>query len=71
MVTTTKLNEALHMVEQLPNEDFLALMDILRTRENERWREDLGKSADEAQLAYERGELRPTTVAELMQEARK
>ncbi len=70
MVAPSKLNEALQMVEALPAEDFGVLMEILKTREIEQWREEVRLAGIKAQAAYARGELKPRTIAQIMKEAK-
>jgi hypothetical protein len=67
---TVTLDEALNIAERLPSQDLETFMEILKTRQNERWREEVRLAAMEAQAAYARGELKPKSVAEIMKGAR-
>lgn len=60
--------EALEVVESLPDYQQENLIEIIRKRRLERRREALLENIKEAQAEYERGECRTGTVADLMRE---
>ena len=62
------LQEALEVVESLPDYQQEDLIEIIRKRRLERRREVLLENIKEAQAEYERGECRTGTVEDLMRE---
>jgi len=60
--------EALDIIESLPEDQQEDLMGIVRRRQSERRREALAKSVDEARKDYERGQVRRGTVDDLLSE---
>jgi NADH:ubiquinone oxidoreductase subunit E len=60
--------EALEIVESLPDYQQDDLIDIIRRRRLDRRREALLENIKEAQAEYERGECRTGTVEDLMRE---
>ena len=60
--------EALEIVESLPDYQQDDLIDIIRKRRLDRRREALLENIKEAQAEYERGECRTGTVEDLMRE---
>jgi hypothetical protein len=68
---TVTLDEALDFVEHLPSKDLETFMEVLKSRQNEHWREEVRLAGIEAQAAYARGELKPMAVEEIMREALK
>jgi hypothetical protein len=60
--------EALEVVESLPDYQQEDLIEIVRKRRLERRREVLLENIKEAQAEYERGECRTGTVEDLMRE---
>ena len=60
--------DALEIVESLPDYQQDNLIDIIRKRRIERRREALLENIKEAQAEYERGECRTGTVEDLMRE---
>lgn len=65
---TVTLQEALEVVESLPDDQQEDLIEIIRKRRLERRRESLIEDIKEAQAEYERGECRTGTVEDLMRE---
>jgi len=62
------LQEALDIVESLPEDQQEDLMGIIRRRQSERRREALARSVEDARKDYERGEVRRGTVDDLLSE---
>jgi len=60
--------EALEIVESLPDYQQDDLIDIIRKRRLDRRRETLLENIKEAQAEYERGECRTGSVEDLMRE---
>jgi len=60
--------EALEIVESLPDYQQGDLIDIIRKRRLDRRRDALLENIKEAQAEYERGECRTGTVEDLMRE---
>jgi hypothetical protein len=60
--------EALEIVESLPDYQQDDLIDIIRKRRLDRRREALLENIKEAQAEYERGECRTGSVEDLMRE---
>jgi len=60
--------EALEIVESLPEQQQEDLINIVRRRHLERRRESLAKSIQEAHAEYARGEVNRGTVDDLMRE---
>jgi hypothetical protein len=65
---TGAFQEALEVVESLPDYQQEDLIEIIRKRRLERRREALLEDIKEAQAEYERGECRTGTVEDLMRE---
>ena len=65
---TVTFQEALDIVESLPEYQQEDLMNIIQRRRLERRRELLAESIKEARAEYARGEVTRGTVDELMQE---
>ncbi len=65
---TVKFQDALDMVESLPEEQQETLIDIIRRRLIERRREVLAEHIKEAREEYRRGEARRGTVDDLMED---
>ena len=65
---TGTFQEALEIVESLPDHQQDNLIDIIRKRRIERRREALLENIKEAQAEYARGECRTGTVEDLMRE---
>jgi hypothetical protein len=69
MSTNTGIfQEALEIVESLPDHQQDNLIDIIRKRRIERRREALLENIKESQAEYARGECRTGTVEDLMRE---
>jgi acyl-CoA reductase-like NAD-dependent aldehyde dehydrogenase len=60
--------QALEMVEGLPEEQQQDLFEIVRSRQRERRREALAASVEQARRELARGEARRGTVADLLAE---
>jgi hypothetical protein len=58
--------QALEMVEELPEEQQRDLVEIVRSRQRERRREALAASIEQARRELAQGEARRGTVADLM-----
>lgn len=65
---TSTFQEALELVERLPEEQQQNLVDIIRSRQIERRREALGASIEQARGELARGEVRRGSVDDLMSE---
>ena len=65
---TGTFQEALEIVESLPDHQQDNLIDIIRKRRIERRREALLENIKESQAEYARGECRTGTVEDLMRE---
>jgi hypothetical protein len=63
--------EALEMIESLPEDQQEDLMNIIQRRRIERRREVLAESIKEARAEYNRGEVTRGTVDDLMKELAK
>jgi len=68
MNTTVTFQEALEIVESLPEGQQRELVDTIRRRLLERRRESLAESVREARAEYAKGEARRGTVEDLMDE---
>lgn len=66
--TTPSFQQALEMVEGLPEEQQQDLVEIIRSRQRERRREALAASIEQARKEFARGEFRRGTVDDLMAE---
>lgn len=66
--TSSHFQNVLDAVEALPPDDQALLIDIIRRRLVQKRRADLVAEVTEARRAYERGEVRRGTVADLMRE---
>ncbi|HXF40091.1 MAG TPA: hypothetical protein VN687_10295 [Blastocatellia bacterium] len=65
---TGTFQEALEIVESLPDHQQDNLIDIIRKRRIERRRDALLENTKEAQAEYARGECRTGTIEDLMRE---
>lgn len=65
---SSQFQEIIETVESLPFEDQFLLIDIIRQRLIQQRRAELVAEVAEARQAYQRGEVRRGTVADLMQE---
>ncbi|PIQ44767.1 MAG: hypothetical protein COW04_11230 [Deltaproteobacteria bacterium CG12_big_fil_rev_8_21_14_0_65_43_10] len=61
-------NEALELIESLPEEQKESLIDIVKNRLIEERREKLAQSIKKAKKEYARGKVRKGTVDDLMRE---
>ena len=68
MAHVATFQEALEIVESLPEGQQDDLVDVLRRRRSEARRGALAKRAEEALAELERGEVRRGSVADLMRE---
>ena len=66
--TTPSFQQALEIVEGLPEEQQQNLIEIVRSRQRERRREALAASIEQARKELARGEVRRGTVDDLMAE---
>ncbi len=60
--------EALEMIEALPEEQRWSLMDLVRRRLVEERRDEIARSIREAREEYARGEVKRGTVDDLLRE---
>ena len=65
---TSRLQETIEVVENLPPDDQALLIEIIRRRLIQQRRTELAADIAEARNAYDRGEVRRSGVANLMQE---
>ncbi len=65
---TSRFQETIEVVENLPPDDQALLIEIIRRRLIQQRRTELAADIAEARNAYERGEVRRSGVANLMQE---
>lgn len=65
---TSRLQQAIEVVEALDPEDQVILVDIIQNRLKQQRRDALLKAVAEAREAYAKGEVRGGTVADLMAE---
>ena len=65
-VAATSFQQALEMVERLPEEQQQDLLEIIRNRQRERRRDALAASVAQAREELARGEARRGTVDELL-----
>ena len=65
---TSRFQEIIEVVENLPPDDQALLIEIIRRRLIQQRRTELAADIAEARNAYERGEVRRSGVANLMQE---
>lgn len=65
---SSRFQEAIEMVESLPPDDQALLIEIIRHRLIQHRRTELVSEVAEARDAYQRGEVRRGTVADLMKE---
>ena len=63
-----RFQEVIETVEALPSDDQELLIEIIRQRLIQQRRAELAADIAEARSAYERGEVRRGTVADLMEE---
>ncbi|HKI00668.1 MAG TPA: hypothetical protein VKK31_01690 [Thermoanaerobaculia bacterium] len=67
-IATQAFQQALEMVEGLPEEQQQDLVEIVRNRQRERRREALAASVEQARRELARGEVRRGSVDDLMAE---
>jgi len=67
-MTSSRFQEAIETVEALPPGDQELLVEIIRRRLIQQRRAELVADIAEARNAYQRGEVRRGTVADLMEE---
>ncbi|MCJ7749885.1 MAG: hypothetical protein MUQ65_02135 [Armatimonadetes bacterium] len=65
---TSRFQETIEVVETLPPDDQALLIEIIRRRLIQQRRTELAADIAEARNAYERGEVRRSGIADLMQE---
>ncbi len=68
--TVTTLDEALDMVETLPDEQQEMLIDILRKRRIEKWRKEMAEEARKDIEDFHAGKLKEKSVEEIMRYVR-
>jgi len=65
---TSRFQETIEVVENLPPDDQALLIEIIRRRLIQQRRTELAADIAEARNAYDRGEVRRSGLANLMQE---
>jgi len=68
ITSSSRFQEAIEMVESLPPDDQVLLIEIIRRRLIQHRRAELAAEVAEARDAYQRGEVRRGTVADLTKE---
>jgi len=66
----SQFQRALDMVETMPSDQQLDLVELIRKRLAERRREEIAASIREARADYRAGKVRRGTVADLMKDLR-
>jgi ATP:corrinoid adenosyltransferase len=66
--SSSRFQEVIEMVETLPPDDQRLLVGIIRQRLIQHRRAELAAEVQEARHAYQQGEVRRGTVADLMEE---
>jgi CRISPR/Cas system-associated endoribonuclease Cas2 len=64
------LDEALDTVAQLSTEEQMLLLTIVKNRRRGQWRDELAQYVQEVQTAVQRGELRPQSAEEVVNDLR-
>ncbi|MBW2739594.1 MAG: hypothetical protein JRE64_12270 [Deltaproteobacteria bacterium] len=67
-MTTTTFDEALDIIESFPEEQRESIVEIVKHRLTEERRERLAQTVKEARQEYARGEVRRSTVDDLIRE---
>jgi len=67
-IASSRFQEAIETVEALPPDDQTLLIEIIRRRLIQQRRAELAADIAGARAAYQRGEVRRGTVADLMKE---
>lgn len=67
-IASSRFQEVIETVEALPPDDQELLIEIIRQRLIQQRRAELAADIAEARRAYQRGEVRRGTVADLMEE---
>jgi len=68
ITSSSRFQEAIEMVELLPPDDQVLLIEIIRHRLIQHRRAEMAAEVAEARDAYQRGEVRRGTVADLTKE---
>ena len=68
MNTVATFDEALDVVELLPDDQQADLIEVVRRRLAERGRQQVIADAEDARREFAEGNIRPMTVGELMRE---
>lgn len=67
-IASSRFQELIETIEALPVDDQESLIEIIRQRLIQRRRTELAAEVVEARNAYQRGEVRRGTVADLMED---
>ncbi|MFC1713701.1 hypothetical protein ACFL6S_08535 [Candidatus Poribacteria bacterium] len=67
-IASSRFQELIEIIEALPVDDQESLIEIIRQRLIQRRRAELAAEVVEARNAYQRGEVRRGTVADLMED---
>jgi len=67
-IASSRFQELIEIIEALPVDDQESLIDIIHQRLIQRRRAELAAEVVEARSAYQRGEVRRGTVADLMED---
>lgn len=67
-ISSSRFQEAIETVEALPPDDQIMLIEIIRQRLIEHRRGELASDVAESRAAYQRGEVRRGSVADLMED---
>jgi len=65
-MSAVTFREALELVESLPDEERVALVEIVNRRLIERRRDDIAETVREARAEYARGEVRKGTADDIL-----
>ncbi len=68
MAEALRFGDVLEAAEQLSEDEQETLVDILEKRRAERRRDEIAEEVKAARLEHQRGETRPTSADELMDE---
>ena len=68
VTSSSRFQQAIETVEQLPPDDQALLIEIVRQRLVDQRRAEMAEEIAEARLAYKQGKVRRGTVTDLMEE---
>jgi hypothetical protein len=68
ILSSSRFQEVIDKVEALPPDDQMLLIELIRQRLIQHRRDELASDISESRTAYERGEVRRGTVADLMED---